>query len=125
MFMTQLAACRDWLLAPVGRVTEIKRRLIFRALRSRFFFIVASLTAIPTFLQAAGATWKATHGNPEAGPVLLWIAAIAAWVLFALTVLSEHWSLQRRSERKQSMRFFRREVNEAARRRNGQSDAEQ
>lgn len=99
-------------MAPLGRATELKRRIIFRALRSRFFFIVALLTAVPTFLEATGATWKAARGNPQVGPFLLWAVAIAAWILFTFTVHSEHWSLQRRSGRKQTLRRVHRKTSD-------------
>lgn len=91
---------RNWLLAPIGKATEIKRRLIFRALRSRFFFFVAFLTAIPTLLPAVGATAKAVHPKGDVSIGLLWALAIVSWVLFVLTVISEHWRLQRSAKRK-------------------------
>jgi sterol desaturase/sphingolipid hydroxylase (fatty acid hydroxylase superfamily) len=105
---TKLMVCRDWLLAPIGRASEMKRRLLFRAVRSRFFFLVALLTALPLLVQALAATWKAVHPKPEVGPVLLWATAVAAWILFLLTLLSEHWRLSRKSERNQRVRFWRR-----------------
>lgn len=84
--------------------------------------IVAAVTAIPTLFQAAGATWKATHPKPDATPVLLWTLVILTWILFVLTVLLEHWSLERRFERKQSLKSLRRAESDAIRRKTTPTD---
>lgn len=69
---SRLSAFRAWLFAPVGHVAEFKRRLVFRALRSRLLFIVALLLSIPTFFRALGATWKAGSGKVDPTPELMW-----------------------------------------------------
>jgi hypothetical protein len=107
---SRLSAFRVWLLAPVGHVAEIKRRLVFRALRSRLLFIVALLISIPTFFPALGATWKAGSGKVDATPELMWFVAIGYWILFALTCAHEYWYLQQRARRKQSPRLHRQKL---------------
>lgn len=114
MFSSRISAIRTWLLSPIGHVVEIKRRIVFRALRSRLFFIVALLISIPVLSQAVGATWKAERGNPEVGPTLLWAVAIAYWVLFCLTFVFEHWHLRRSADRKQTLRVRRKAVRDTA-----------
>jgi hypothetical protein len=113
---SRIDAIRSWLVAPIGHATDIKRRLVFRALRSRLFFIVALLITIPTFIQAVGATWKAERGNPEVGPALLWTVAIVYWVLFALTFVLEHWRLRRRADRTELARSNRKARENAGKR---------
>lgn len=106
--MVKLAAfietCEQWLLVPVGRVQAVKRRLIFRALRSRFFFIVAGITALPILGEAMGATISAVRPIAGTSPFLLWVLVAITWTLFILTLLHEKWRLQRRSDRADSLR---------------------
>lgn len=104
---SRLSAVRAWLLAPVGHVADIKRRLVFRALRSRLLFIVALLISVPTIFPALGAMWKAGSGKMDAAPALMWSVAIGYWILFALTCAHEYWFLRQRAGRKQSTRLHR------------------
>ena len=101
----------NWLLRPIGRATELKRRLIFRALRSRLFLIIAILTSIPAILSAASATWKAQLGNADAGPMWMWVAALSFWLIFVMTVALEHWYLEQRAKRKRERTLSLREMN--------------
>lgn len=94
----------SWLLAPVGAARDVQRRLIFRALRSRFFAVVAAVTAMPVFGEAVGATVGAIRRKNDVTPWLLWAVAAATWVLFILTVLVSWWRFKRRSERAERVR---------------------
>ena len=107
---SQLSAFRAWLLAPVWQVADIKRRLVFRALRSRLLFIVALLISIPAIIPAFGAMWKAGSGKVDSSPAFMWSVAIGYWIIFALTCVNEYWYLRKRAGRKESMRLQRQKL---------------
>jgi hypothetical protein len=91
------------LMQPVRAVKNTKQRLLFRALRSRFFLLVAVLSAMPILFGSFIATYKAAH-NPLAGTslLLLWATATSSWFLFLLTVGHQHWRMQQRKRNGQS-----------------------
>lgn len=110
MMSSRLSAFRAWLLAPVGHVAEIKRRLVFWVLRTRLLFIVALLISIPTFFAALSATWRVGSGKVDATPEVLRFAAVGYWIIFALTWAYEYWYLRQRAGRKQSARVHRQKL---------------
>ena len=93
----------EWLMQPVRAVKNTRQRLIFRALRSRFFLLVAVLSAMPILFGSLTATYKAAHSTLAGTSLwLLWAVAASSWLLFLLTVADQHWRMQRRKLNGQS-----------------------
>lgn len=93
----------EWLMQPVRAAKNVKQRLLFRALRSRFFLLVAVLSAMPLLFSSSVATYKAAH-SPVAGTSLWlpWAVAASSWALFLLTVAHQHWRIRRRKRNGES-----------------------
>jgi ABC-type siderophore export system fused ATPase/permease subunit len=83
----------NWLMTPVRAARRTKQRLVFRALRSRLFLVVALASALPILITALAATYNAAHERAATTTilVLLWAVAILTWALFFVTVAYHHW----------------------------------
>lgn len=79
---------KAWWMTPVIAATDIKRRVIFRLLRSRFFLLVAAATTIPALATAIGTSVKIKHPPPGGGLWLLWILATLQWVYYLILLLT-------------------------------------
>lgn len=88
-----------WLMKPVVKVKAEKQRLISLALRSRFFLLVAVVTAAPILAEAVGATFAVIRPTGKVTPWLLWPIAILSWVLFILTAVGEHGRLKKQDQK--------------------------
>jgi len=119
----RLSSFRAWLLAPVWQVADIKRRFVFRALRSRLLFVVALFISIPATFPAFGAMWTAGSGKVAATPAFMWFVAIGYWIIFALTCVHEYWYLRQRAGRKQSVRLHRQKLRAISAQRDQQAKA--
>lgn len=97
-----VASVTEWLMQPVRAAKDTKQRLLFRALRSRFFLLVAVLSAVPVLASSLAATYKATH-SPDEGFSwwLAWVVAALSWGLFLLTVAYEYRRLTRKKRNDQ------------------------
>lgn len=93
---SKLRAVADWLMRPVVATQQAKQRFFGYALRSRFFLLVAVLSALPLLVGALAATYKAAQPPAEGASIwLLWALAAAAWGLFILTAAYHHWRIVR------------------------------
>ena len=91
----RFVAAIEWLMQPVVGIRRAGRRLVVQAIRSRFFLLVAIVSAAPLVIASVGYTYKAATLHEYGFSLWLsWAVAVATWVLFLLTVFVRHQRLR-------------------------------
>lgn len=91
---TTISKVQSWLMQPIIMTKKVHQRLLFRALRSRFFLFVAALTALPLLIPALSYSTKLVRPPPDENRSLVWVVAVLSWLLFLLTVVSQWLELK-------------------------------
>jgi hypothetical protein len=77
---------------PARALKAAKTRMLRHARRKRNFLVLAIFAALPELFGAISTTFKIfTPSSTELTVWLLRVAAALAWLLFILSVISNHW----------------------------------
>lgn len=91
---TSITKVQSWLMQPIVMTKKVHQRLLFRALRSRFFLLVAALTALPLLIPALSYSTKLINPPSDVNRLLVWVVSVLSWLLFLLTVVSQWLELK-------------------------------